>query len=125
MFGYDAVSIFFLVRQQLQRIDQISTQALRYCKRFEDLGLIDTFTCLCDQKPGWLLPIVLISTDRAPPIVAPFWAKSFPTFLARTVLFPSFSRSFPGAPFALRTVSTANLLVGFSFCLQKLVVTLA
>ena len=48
---YEAVSIFLLVRQQLQRIYQISAQALRYCRRFEDLGLIDIFTCLYNQKP--------------------------------------------------------------------------
>ena len=33
-----------------------------YCMSFEDLGLIDTFTCLYDQKPVWLLPIVFFST---------------------------------------------------------------
>ena len=43
---YEAVSFFLLVRQQLQLINQISAQALRYCMRFEDLGLIDTLTCL-------------------------------------------------------------------------------
>ena len=43
---------------------------------FEDLGLIDTFTCLYDQKPVWLLPIVLLSTDHAPPLVAPFSQKN-------------------------------------------------
>ena len=68
----EAVSIFFLVCQQLQRIDQICAQALRYGMRFEDLGLVDTFTCLYGQKPVCLLPIVFLSTDRAPPIVAPF-----------------------------------------------------
>ena len=69
---YEAVPIFLLVCQQLQRIDKICAQALRYCTRSEDLGLIDTFTCLYDQKPVRLLPIVFLSTDRAPPIVAHF-----------------------------------------------------
>ena len=31
---------------------------------FEDLGLIDTFTCLYDQKPVWLLSIVFLHTSR-------------------------------------------------------------
>ena len=43
---HEAVSIFLLVRQQLQRIGQFFAQALRYRMRFEDLGLINTFTCL-------------------------------------------------------------------------------
>ena len=66
---YEAVSIFLLV---LQPIDQICAQALRYCMCFEDHGLIDTLTYLYDQKPVWLLPIVFLSTTRAPPIDAPF-----------------------------------------------------
>ena len=37
---YEAVSIFLLVRQQLQRSNQMSAQSLRYCVRFEDLGLV-------------------------------------------------------------------------------------
>ena len=69
---YEAVSILLLVRQQLQRIDQMSAQALRYCMRFQDLGLINTFACLYHQEPVRLLPIVFSSTDRAPPIVTPF-----------------------------------------------------
>ena len=60
----EAVFIFLLVRQQFQRMDQISAQALRYCMSFEDLGLIDTFTCLYDQKPVWLLSIVFLHTSR-------------------------------------------------------------
>ena len=36
--------------------------------RFEDLGLTNTFACLHHQKPFWLLPVVLFSTDRAPPL---------------------------------------------------------
>ena len=35
----EAVSIFLLVRQQLQRVNQISAKTLRYCTCFEDLGL--------------------------------------------------------------------------------------
>ena len=62
---YEAVSIFLLVRQQLQRINQISAQGLRYCMRFEDLGLVNTFTCLYDQEPVWLLPIVLFLLHRS------------------------------------------------------------
>ena len=70
---YEAESIFLLTCQQLQRFDQICAHALRYCMRLEDLGLIDTFTCLhTTKKPVWLLPILFLSTDRAPPIVAPF-----------------------------------------------------
>ena len=48
---YEAVPIFLLVCQQLQRIDKNSAKALRYCMRSEDLGLVDTFTCLYDQEP--------------------------------------------------------------------------
>ena len=69
MFSMRPSPIFLLV---LQRIDQICAQALRYCMCFEDLGLIDTLTYLYDQKAVWLLPIVFLSTNRAPPIVAPF-----------------------------------------------------
>ena len=58
---YEAVSILLLVRQQLQRIDQISAEALRYCMRSEDLGLINTFACLHHQEPVWLLPIFFSS----------------------------------------------------------------
>ena len=47
---YEAVSIFLPVRQQLQRIDQMSAQNVRYCMCFEDLGLIDTFTCFVRPK---------------------------------------------------------------------------
>ena len=48
-----------LVRQQLQRINQMSAKALRYCMRSEDPGLINTFPCLHHQEPVWLLPIVV------------------------------------------------------------------
>ena len=65
---YETVSIFLLVRQQLQRIDQICAQALRYCMCSEDLGLIDIITCLHDQEPVRKLPIVPFSTDHAPPL---------------------------------------------------------
>ena len=65
---YEAVSMFLLVRQQLQRINQIAAKALRYCIRFEDLGLIYTFTCLYNQEPVWLLPILFFSTNCAPPL---------------------------------------------------------
>ena len=61
----EAVSIFLLVCQQFQRIDRICAQALRCCMRFEDLGLIDTFTCLYDLEPVWLLRAVLsLHTSR-------------------------------------------------------------
>ena len=46
----EAISIFLLVRQQLQRINQISAKALRCCTCTEDLGLIGTFTCLYHQE---------------------------------------------------------------------------
>ena len=75
---YEAVSIFFLVRHQLQSINQISAKALRYCMRSEDLGLINTFTCLHHQKPVWLPPVVFLSTDRAPPFVTPFSPRDPP-----------------------------------------------
>ena len=57
--SFEAVSIFLLVRQQLQRTDQICAQALRYRMRFEDLGLLNTVPCLYDQKPVRLLPIII------------------------------------------------------------------
>ena len=60
------VSIFLLIRQQLQRIDQVCAQALHYRMRFEDLRLLNTTTGLYDQKPIRLLPIVLFSTNCAP-----------------------------------------------------------
>ena len=50
------------------RIDQISAQALRYRMRFEDLHLLKIFTCLHDQKPVRLPPVVLFSTNCAPPL---------------------------------------------------------
>ena len=49
--------------------------------------------------------------------------KSTSTFLSRIVLFPSFSNASHGTPFALRTVSTANLSVFSTFCLQRIVLT--
>ena len=75
---YEAVSIFLLVRQQRQGINQISTKALRYCMRFVDLGLVNTFACLHNQEPVWLLPVIFFSTDCAPPIVAPFSSRNPP-----------------------------------------------
>ena len=63
----EAVSIFLLIRQQLQRIDQICAKALRYCMCFEYLSMINIISCLCDQKPVRLLPIVFLSTYRTPP----------------------------------------------------------
>ena len=42
-----------------------------------------------------------------------FLGENIPTILARVVLFPSSSKDFHGAPFAPRTVSTANLSVVF------------
>ena len=42
-------------------------QALRYRMCFEDLRLLNSFTCLHDQNPGRLLPIVLVSTSRTQP----------------------------------------------------------
>ena len=55
---YEAVFIFLLVRQQLQRINQISTKALAHCMPSEDLGLTDTFACLHHQEPVWCPPII-------------------------------------------------------------------
>ena len=46
--------------------------------RSEDLGLINTFTCLHHQEPVWWLPVELFSTDRAPPIVTPFSPRDPP-----------------------------------------------
>ena len=66
---YEAVSILLLVRQQLQRINQISTKALRYCMRSEDLGLVNTFACLHRQEPVWFPPVTFFSTDRTPPML--------------------------------------------------------
>ena len=62
------VSILLLVRQQFQLIDQICAQALRYRMRFEDLCLLKTFSCLYNHEPVRLLPMVLLSTNCAPPI---------------------------------------------------------
>ena len=39
--------------------------SVRPCMRFEDLGLINTFTCLHHQEPVWLLPIVFFSPQIA------------------------------------------------------------
>ena len=50
-FLYEAVSILLLVRQQLQRINQIPAEATRYCMRSEDLCLVNTFACLHHQEP--------------------------------------------------------------------------
>ena len=47
----ETVSIFLLIRKQLQRIDQFFAQALRYRMRVEDLRLLNTFPFLHDQKP--------------------------------------------------------------------------
>ena len=47
-----------LVLQQLQRINQLPAKALRYCMCPEDLGLINTFTCLQHQEP------VLVASSR-------------------------------------------------------------
>ena len=53
-------------------------KALRYCMRFVDLGLVNTFACLHHQEPVWLLPITFFSTDCAPPIVSPFSSRNPP-----------------------------------------------
>ena len=82
---YEAVSIFLLVRQQLQRINQMSAKALRYCMRPEDLGLVNTFACLHHQEPVWLFPIIFFSTDRTPPF-RDFHSHS-PLFRARKPCF--------------------------------------
>ena len=52
------VSILLLIRQQLQCINQIPAEALRYCMRSEDLGLVNTLACLHHQEPVWLLPTI-------------------------------------------------------------------
>ena len=66
---YEAVSIFLLVRQQLQRINRIPALALGHCMRSEDLGLVNTFACVHHQEPVGLLPVASLSTNRAPPIL--------------------------------------------------------
>ena len=43
-------------------------QALRYRMCFEDLGLLNTFPCLHDQKLVRLPPVILFSTNCAPPL---------------------------------------------------------
>ena len=64
-------AIFLLVRQQ--RIDQIPAEALRYCMRSEELGLVDTFASLHHQEPVWLhpifSPICMLLLPRDPPNV--------------------------------------------------------
>ena len=57
-------------------LNQVCAQALRYC-----------MCCLYDQKSVWLLPIVFLSTDRTPPIVAPFpsWDPPDIVFQGETV----------------------------------------
>ena len=68
---YEAVSIFLLVRQQLQRITQIPAETLRYCMRCEDLGLVNTSACLHHQSQSGCFQSYL-SADRGPPIVKCF-----------------------------------------------------
>ena len=36
--------------------------------RSEDLVLVNTFACLHHQEPVRLLPVILLSADRTPPI---------------------------------------------------------
>ena len=61
------VTISLLVRQQLERIDQVFTQTLRYRVRFEDLCLSGTDSCLYHQQPVGRSPFIFFSTDCAPP----------------------------------------------------------
>ena len=77
---YEAVSILLLVRQQLQRIDQIPTSALRYCMRFEDLGQVNTFACLHHQEPVWFPPSIFFSTDRTLPMCVLFTPETHQTW---------------------------------------------
>ena len=62
-----AFSIFLLVRQQLERIDQVFTQTLRYRMRFEDFCLAGTDSCLYHQQPAGRSPFMFFCTDCAPP----------------------------------------------------------
>ena len=68
---FQVASIVLLVRQQLQRVVQISAQALRYCMRFEDLGMVNTLTCLHHQEPVWCHSNIFFSTDSEPPAAVP------------------------------------------------------
>ena len=61
-----AITIFLLVRQQLERIGQVFTQTLRSRMRFENLCLLKTFSSLQDQQPFRLPPVILLSTNCAP-----------------------------------------------------------
>ena len=46
-------------------------------------GLVNTVTCLHHQKPVWLLPVVLFSTDCGPPIVTSFSPRDPPNEVFR------------------------------------------
>ena len=63
-----AITIFVLVRQQLERMDQVVTEPQRRCVRFGHLRFIGIDTELYDQYPVGCSPVVLASTGRAPPI---------------------------------------------------------
>ena len=62
-----AVTIFLLIRQQLERVDQIVTSPLRRCMRFEHLRFIGIGTELHHQYSVGRSPFVLASTSRTPP----------------------------------------------------------
>ena len=59
-----AITIFLLVRQQLERIDQVVTQPQRRCVRCEDLRFTGTDTELHHQYLFGRSPFVLASTSR-------------------------------------------------------------
>ena len=64
-----AITIFLLVRQQLERIDQVATQPQRRCVRFEDLRFIgiDTKSSLftfADPISAQVLIIILLLLGR-------------------------------------------------------------
>ena len=103
---YEAISIILLVRQQLQRINQIAAKAL---------------------IPAATDPVFLLAFLLRPPVetflLLLFLGKNIPTFLARVVLFPSFSKVFHDAPFFLHKFMSLPPCQWFvSFCSQRLVV---
>ena len=94
---YEAISIFLLVRQQLQRINQIAAKAL---------------------IPAATDPVFLLAFLLRPPVetflLLLFLGKNIPTFLARVVLFPSFSKVFHDAPFFSTNSCHCHLVNGSS-----------
>ena len=88
---------------------------------FRAVNVITAFTLL--PSTLWLaipaatdpvfLPVLLLQPALGTSLLYFFLGRSIPTFLVCTVLFPSFSKAFHGAPSAPRAVSTAKLSVVF------------